>query len=183
MPAGTPVAQGLLALCPRPEHLAHTGVSSLKDEALWSCSAMQNLREAIAGYRQRLMREGHEGKRNSLLEVTSSAIAQYTSTVLVAALAWAIPHHSSSTHVKRLLSTRMCAMPGVPGVSGAVFHAHCVHYILVGCQLRTRDATPLHLWQVAGRAPGTAKVGRKEWCIICCFARAWGRIAAWYGRM
>jgi hypothetical protein len=30
---------------------------------------MQNLREAIAGYRQRLMREGHEGKRNSLLEV------------------------------------------------------------------------------------------------------------------
>lgn len=35
---------------------------------------MQNLREAIAGYRQRLMREGHEGKRNSLLEVAFSAI-------------------------------------------------------------------------------------------------------------
>ena len=30
---------------------------------------MQNLREAIAGYRTRLMHEGHEGKRNSLLEV------------------------------------------------------------------------------------------------------------------
>lgn len=34
-----------------------------------ACSTMQNLREAIAGYRTRLMHEGHEGKRNSLLEV------------------------------------------------------------------------------------------------------------------
>ena len=30
---------------------------------------MQNLREAIAGYRTRLMHEGHEGKRNALLQV------------------------------------------------------------------------------------------------------------------
>lgn len=41
----------------------------LKPLAADARSAMQNLREAINGYRTRLMREGHEGKRNSLLEV------------------------------------------------------------------------------------------------------------------
>ena len=35
------------------------------------CSAMQNLREAIAGYRGRLMHEGNDTKRNALLQVTS----------------------------------------------------------------------------------------------------------------
>lgn len=39
-------------------------------------SAMQNLREAIAGYRMRLMHEGHEGKRNSLLEVRATKCGQ-----------------------------------------------------------------------------------------------------------
>lgn len=34
------------------------------------CSAMQNLREAIAGYRGRLMHEGNDIKRNALLQVT-----------------------------------------------------------------------------------------------------------------
>lgn len=33
------------------------------------CSAMQNLREAIAGYRGRLMHEGNDIKRNALLQV------------------------------------------------------------------------------------------------------------------
>ena len=33
------------------------------------CSAMQNLREAIAGYRGRLMHEGNDVKRNALLQV------------------------------------------------------------------------------------------------------------------
>lgn len=42
-----------------------------------ACSTMQNLREAIAGYRTRLMHEGHEGKRNSLLEVCISSILCY----------------------------------------------------------------------------------------------------------
>ena len=33
------------------------------------CSAMQNLREAIVGYRGRLMHEGNDVKRNALLQV------------------------------------------------------------------------------------------------------------------
>ena len=37
------------------------------------CSAMQNLREAIAGYRGRLMHEGNDIKRNALLEVCLAA--------------------------------------------------------------------------------------------------------------
>ena len=37
---------------------------------LMVCSAMQNLREAIAGYRGRLMHEGNDIKRNALLQVT-----------------------------------------------------------------------------------------------------------------
>ena len=34
------------------------------------CSAMQNLREAIAGYRGRLAQEGNDVKRNALLQVS-----------------------------------------------------------------------------------------------------------------
>jgi hypothetical protein len=45
---------------------------------------MQNLREAIAGYRQRLMREGHEGKRNSLLEVLLTATAHFADVNVIA---------------------------------------------------------------------------------------------------
>ena len=41
-----------------------------------ACSAMQNLREAIAGYRGRLMHEGNDTKRNALLQVT--LLAMYT---------------------------------------------------------------------------------------------------------
>lgn len=37
---------------------------------LLHCSAMQNLREAIAGYRARLLHEGNDVKRNALLQVT-----------------------------------------------------------------------------------------------------------------
>ena len=37
---------------------------------LLRCSAMQNLREAIAGYRARLLHEGNDVKRNALLQVT-----------------------------------------------------------------------------------------------------------------
>ena len=38
------------------------------------CSAMQNLREAIAGYRGRLMHEGNDVKRNALLQVTPPSL-------------------------------------------------------------------------------------------------------------
>ena len=38
---------------------------------------MQNLREAIAGYRVRLIHEGNEGKRNALLEVALEYLERY----------------------------------------------------------------------------------------------------------
>ena len=41
------------------------------------CSAMQNLREAIAGYRGRLVHEGNEGKRNALLMVALEYLERY----------------------------------------------------------------------------------------------------------
>lgn len=40
-------------------------------------SAMQNLREAIAGYRGRLVHEGNEGKRNALLMVSLEYLERY----------------------------------------------------------------------------------------------------------
>lgn len=56
-----------------------SGVESkaMLDSVIDACSAMQNLREAINGYRTRLMREGHEGKRNSLLEVCLEYLERY----------------------------------------------------------------------------------------------------------
>ena len=41
---------------------------ALLDAVLDAASAMQNLREAIAGYRSRLMQESVEEKRNALLQ-------------------------------------------------------------------------------------------------------------------
>ena len=39
-----------------------------------TCSAMQNLREAITGYRARLAHEGNDDKRNALLQVTTGTL-------------------------------------------------------------------------------------------------------------
>lgn len=47
----------------------HFGQLKVHQHALLACSAMQNLREAIAGYRGRLMHEGNDVKRNALLQV------------------------------------------------------------------------------------------------------------------
>ena len=50
------------------------------------CSAMQNLREAIVGYRGRLMHEGNEVKRNALLQVWTTR--QPASVLVLCILVW-----------------------------------------------------------------------------------------------
>lgn len=47
------------------------------------CSAMQNLREAIAGYRGRLMHEGNDVKRNALLQVKHNICCLLVSPVML----------------------------------------------------------------------------------------------------
>lgn len=47
------------------------------------CSAMQNLREAIAGYRGRLMHEGNDVKRNALLQVMHNICCVLVSPVML----------------------------------------------------------------------------------------------------
>ena len=68
--------------------------------ALLACSAMQNLREAIAGYRGRLMHEGNDVKRNALLQVLLivTHINQQTRHHCLETMAssWAYYSHASS---------------------------------------------------------------------------------------
>ena len=75
----------------------------------------------------------------------------------------------------------MCAMPGLPGVPGAVLHAHRLHYVPVGCQLRTRGAEPLHIRQLAGRAPGATEVGQNMLVLCMLFGTGLGHVAAGHG--
>ena len=42
---------------------------AILDSIIDAASSMQNLREALTGYRARLLAEANEGKRNALLEV------------------------------------------------------------------------------------------------------------------
>ena len=53
--------------CRKASNCPNVGVASYS--VLAACSAMQNLREAIAGYRSRLAQETNERKRDALLAV------------------------------------------------------------------------------------------------------------------
>ena len=57
-------------MCGLPQRTLEGGgaAKALLDAVLDAASAMQNLREAIAGYRGRLMQESVEEKRNALLQ-------------------------------------------------------------------------------------------------------------------
>ena len=60
------------SLCASQRTLEGGGAAkSLLDAVLDAAAQMQNLREAIAGYRGRLMQESVEDKRNALLQVCS----------------------------------------------------------------------------------------------------------------
>ncbi|KAK9808828.1 hypothetical protein WJX72_004439 [[Myrmecia] bisecta] len=50
---------------------------ALLDSVIDACNAMQNLREAIAGYRVRLTHESNEDKRNALLQVCLEYLERY----------------------------------------------------------------------------------------------------------
>ncbi len=62
---------------PRPQRTLEGGgaAKALLDAVLDAAAAMQNLREAIAGYRGRLMQESGEDKRNALLQARAPARA------------------------------------------------------------------------------------------------------------
>lgn len=52
-------------------------LQDIVDAVIDAASAMQNLREAIAGYRSRLMHESNENKRNALLHVCLEYLERY----------------------------------------------------------------------------------------------------------
>ncbi|KAK9861491.1 hypothetical protein WJX84_004658 [Apatococcus fuscideae] len=54
-----------------------TTSKEIVDHVIDACSAMQNLREAISGYRSRLTHESHEDKRNALLHVCLEYLERY----------------------------------------------------------------------------------------------------------
>lgn len=71
-------------------------VQAILDCVIDHTSQMQNLREAIAGYRSRLMQETNETKRNALLQVCLEYLERYY--VLIAFTAYIMddkfnPHH------------------------------------------------------------------------------------------
>ena len=83
------------------------------------CSAMQNLREAIAGYRGRLMHEGNDVKRNALLQVL---------------------HNTPAIHRGLLCACKHCAAIGCPGRRGGkragIFWSSTAHGSFAGHALR-----------------------------------------------
>lgn len=64
-----------------------------------AASGMQNLREAIAGYRNRLMHESNDNKRNALLHVCLEYLERYY--VLIAFTAFIMDPHFNPLNSKQ----------------------------------------------------------------------------------
>lgn len=91
---------------------------ALLDAVLDAASAMQNLREAIAGYRGRLMQESVEEKRNALLQARHcrTPVGKLLNPELAVV---ATPRTSVSTQCSPLLRT--CGPRWAHGQDGACF--------------------------------------------------------------
>lgn len=77
---------------------------------------MQNLREAIAGYRGRLMHEGNDVKRNALLQVAPQQLPYSAHSML--------PAHAACTLVRlHGVCTVSCARPRLVVQVGSSIHA------------------------------------------------------------
>lgn len=84
---------------------------NLSQLAVPVCSAMQNLREAIAGYRGRLMHEGNDVKRNALLQVVPRHLPRSAHSMLPA-------HAGMHPSVVLGVSAVSCTLPGLVMLRG-----------------------------------------------------------------